>query len=79
MSDNSIYERVKKVIIGLTGLDESIVLESADIYDDLGMEELDCVELNIALEDEFNCTIPDDDFVTFRTVKDIVDFIEKHL
>ena len=79
MSENSIAERVKKIIVEHIGVDESLVHLNAKINDDLGRDELDSVELVIALEEEFNCTIPDDDFVTFHTVKDIIDFIEEHL
>ena len=79
MSDNSIAERVKKIIVEHIGVDEKIVQGYSKIQDDLGIDELDSVELVIALEEEFGCTIPDDDFVTFHTVQDIIDFIEEHL
>ena len=55
---------------------DKITLES-DIIKDLGADSLDVVELLISLEDDYGISIPEDDIVGVKTVKDIVDMIEK--
>ena len=55
---------------------EAITLES-DVVKDLGADSLDVVELLISLEDDYGISIPEDDIVNVKTVKDIVDMIEK--
>ena len=70
-------ERVKKIIVEHLGVDESKVVETASFIDDLGADSLDTVELVMAFEEEFGCSIPDDAAEKIRTVKDVVDFIDK--
>ena len=55
---------------------EKITLES-DIIKDLGADSLDVVELLISLEDDYGISIPEEDIAGVKTVKDIVDMIEK--
>ena len=76
MSD--ISERVKKIVAEHLGVDEAKVVDSASFIDDLGADSLDTVELVMACEEEFDCEIPDDAAEKILTVKDAVDFIEKH-
>ena len=54
---------------------EDIKLESS-LMDDLGADSLDAVELNMALEEAFEISIPDEAIANFKTVKDIVDYID---
>ncbi len=54
------------------------MVDSASFIDDLGADSLDTVELVMAFEEEFDCEIPDDAAEKILTVKDAVDFIEKH-
>ena len=70
-------ERVKKIIVEHLGVDESKVVETASFIDDLGADSLDTVELVMAFEEEFGCSIPDDAAEKIRTVKDVVEFIDK--
>ena len=70
-------ERVKKIIVEHLGVDEAKVVETASFIDDLGADSLDTVELVMAFEEEFGCSIPDDAAEKIRTVKDVVDFIDK--
>ena len=51
----------------------------ANLKDDLEMDSLDAVELNMALEEAFDLSIPDEDLMSFVTVKDIADYIDSHL
>jgi acyl carrier protein len=55
------------------------VQDGASFIDDLGADSLDTVELVMAFEEEFGCSIPDDAAEKIRTVKDAVDFIEKQV
>ena len=79
MNPDAILEKVKEVIIDQLGVeDESIKLDTSFI-DDLGADSLDTVELVMALEEEFNCTIEEEDAEKIATVKDAVDYIESKL
>lgn len=77
MSD--IAERVKKIVVEHLGVDETKVTESASFIDDLGADSLDTVELVMAFEEEFGVEIPDDAAEKILTVKDAIEFIEKHV
>ena len=76
MSD--IPERVKKIVVEHLGVDEGKVTESASFVDDLGADSLDTVELVMAFEEEFGCEIPDDAAEKILTVKDAIEYIQKH-
>ena len=74
---SNIAERVKKIVVEHLGVDEAKVQDNASFIDDLGADSLDTVELVMAFEEEFGCSIPDDAAEKIRTVKDAIDFIEK--
>jgi acyl carrier protein len=76
MSD--VAERVKKIVAEQLGVKEE-VSNKASFVDDLGADSLDTVELVMALEEEFECEIPDEDAEKITTVQQAVDYIEKHL
>lgn len=76
MTDTDIYERVKGVIAEQLGVDEADVKPEASFVDDLGADSLDVVELVMALEEEFNVEIPDEDAEQIGTVEEAVDYIE---
>jgi acyl carrier protein len=76
MSDKSIEERVKEIIVDQLGVSaESVTLE-AKFVEDLGADSLDTVELVMALEEEFDVEVPDDEAEKLQAVKDVVSFIE---
>ena len=77
MSD--IQERVKKIIIEQLGVKEEEVKNEASFVDDLGADSLDTVELVMALEEEFDTEIPDDDAEKITTVQQAIDYINKNL
>ena len=58
---SSIEERVKKIVIEQLGVNEDQVVTSASFVDDLGADSLDTVELVMALEEEFETEIPDEE------------------
>ena len=74
---NDIAERVKKVVGEHFGVDNSKVTDSADFVEDLGGDSIDTVELVMALQDEFDCVIPENAATGMVTVKDVVEFIKQ--
>ncbi|MBO1518797.1 acyl carrier protein [Oceanisphaera pacifica] len=72
---SNIEERVKKIIIEQLGVKEDEVKSEASFVDDLGADSLDTVELVMALEEEFDTEIPDEEAEKITTVKAAVDYI----
>ena len=66
---SSIEERVKKIVVEQLGVNEDQVVNSASFVDDLGADSLDTVELVMALEEEFETEIPDDEAESITTVQ----------
>ena len=75
---STIEERVKKVVIEQLGVSEDQVTGEASFVDDLGADSLDTVELVMALEEEFDTEIPDDQAESIAKVKDAIDYIKAH-
>ena len=71
-------ERVKKVIIEQLGVNEDQVTDNASFVDDLGADSLDTVELVMALEEEFDIEISDDEAENISTVQSAIDYINKN-
>jgi acyl carrier protein len=74
----SVEERVKQIIVEQLGVDEAEVTPTASFVDDLGADSLDTVELVMAFEEAFGIEIPDEDAEKIATVKDAIEYIEKH-
>ena len=74
MSD--ISAKVTAIIVDKLGVDENEVNAEASFTNDLGADSLDTVELIMALEEEFDAEIPDEDAEKIATVKDAVDYIQ---
>lgn len=75
--ENEVFERVKKIVINQLGVQEGQVTMEASFVDDLGTDSLDTVELIMALEDEFEIEIPDEDAEKIRSVGDTVRYIKE--
>lgn len=75
MSDKSIEERVKDIIVDQLGVSADQVTADAKFVEDLGADSLDTVELVMALEEEFDVEVPDDEAEKLQAVKDVVAFI----
>lgn len=75
---STVEERVSKIVVEQLGVKEDEVTSEASFVDDLGADSLDTVELVMALEEEFECEIPDDQAEKITTVKQAVDFINAH-
>lgn len=71
-----VQERVLKVVKEVLALETDTIDLDASITDDLAVNSLDQVTLFLALEDEFNDTIPDEELEQFKTIKNIVDYIK---
>ncbi len=74
----SVEERVKQIIVEQLGVDEAEVTPTASFVDDLGADSLDQVELVMAFEEAFGIEVPDEDAEKMTTVKDAVEYIDKH-
>ena len=71
----SIEEQVKKIIAEQLSVEESKVVPEASFVEDLGADSLDTVELVMALEEEFDTDIPDEDAQKITTVEKAIDYI----
>lgn len=74
----TVAERVKQIVAEQLGVDEDQVVSEASFMDDLGADSLDTVELVMALEEEFDIEISDEDAEKIQTVQDAVDYISEH-
>jgi len=74
----AIEEKVKQIVAEQLGVDEDQVTEDASFMDDLGADSLDTVELVMALEEEFDIEIPDEDAEKIQTVRDAVTYIKEN-
>lgn len=72
---STIEERVKKIVVDQLGVKEEEVTADASFIDDLGADSLDTVELVMALEEEFDCEIPDEEAEKITTMRMAIDYI----
>ena len=72
----NLKERAIKIVVEQLGVDESEVTETAHINDDLGADSLDQVELIMALEEEFDVEIPDEDAEKLVTIGSLLSYFE---
>jgi acyl carrier protein len=75
----NIEERVKKIIVEQLAVDASEVTHEAQFVQDLGADSLDTVELVMALEEEFDIEVPDEDAEKIQTVGQAIDYITNKL
>ncbi len=75
---SSVQERVKKLICEQLGVKEDEVQDDSSFVEDLGADSLDTVELVMALEEEFETEIPDEEAEKITTVKEAFDYILGH-
>lgn len=74
---SEIEEKVRKIICEQLDVPEEDVVLKASFVDDLGADSLDQVELIMAMEEEFDVSIPDEDAEKIATVQDAIDYIQK--
>ena len=75
---SSIEERVKKIVAEQLGVKEEEVKNEASFVEDLGADSLDTVELVMALEEEFETEIPDEEAEKITTVQQAIDYVNAH-
>ena len=74
----AVADKVKGIIVEQLGVDEEEVTPDASFVDDLGADSLDTVELVMALEEEFETEIPDEEAEKITTVQQAIDYIKAH-
>jgi acyl carrier protein len=74
----TVADKVKEIIVEQLGVDESEVTPNASFIDDLGADSLDTVELVMSFEEAFKISISEEDAEKVQTVKEAVEYLEKH-
>lgn len=74
----SVEKRVKKIVVEQLDVSEEAATNEASFVDDLGADSLDTVELVMALEEEFECEILDEDAEKITTVQQAIDYVNAH-
>nr|WP_293398267.1 acyl carrier protein [Peptoclostridium sp.] len=74
------FEKVRNIVADQLGIDEvdDIGMQTS-LIEDLEADSLDAVEIVMAIEDEFDIEVPDEDAENFKTIKQICDYIEEHM
>lgn len=75
---DNIEQRIKKIVAEQLGVKEEEIKNESSFVDDLGADSLDTVELVMALEEEFECEIPDEEAEKIATVQQAVDYVKSH-
>jgi acyl carrier protein len=70
-------DKVKEIIVSQLGVKAEDVVPGASFIDDLGADSLDTVEMIMAIEEEFDCEIPEEEAGGISTVQEVIDFVEK--
>jgi len=73
-----VLDQIKEILKDTMDIDESKITLDAKLKEDLELDSLDSVELIMSAEEEFGSEIPDEDVMNFKTVNDIVNYIEEH-
>lgn len=75
-----VFEKIKNIIIEQLGLDDDVeIAMSTSLMKDLEADSLDAVEIIMAIEDEFDVEIPDEDAEGFKNIGDIVKYVEEKM
>lgn len=74
---SEIESKVKEIIVSQLGVEADKVVPSATFVDDLGADSLDTVELIMAIEEEFDCEIPEEEAANISSVQEVIDYLEK--
>ena len=72
-----IFDKIKEIIVEQLGVDEDSITATTHLMKDLEADSLDAVEIIMAIEDEFDIEVPDEDAEKFQILGDIVKYIEE--
>lgn len=75
----SVDQRVKRIVAEQLGVNEADIKNESTFVGDLGADSLDTVELVMALEEEFECDIPDEEAEKITSVQQAIDYINTHV
>lgn len=75
----NMLEKVKEIVANQLRLVAEDIADDASLVEDLGADSLDIVDIIMAFESEFGTTVPEDDIVDLRTVRDLADYISDHV
>jgi acyl carrier protein len=79
MNASAIYKKLRVLIVETLGVDEEEVTPEASFEEDLNVDRQELVDLMVAIEEEFEVKIPDDDMANISTVGDAVEYLEDAL
>ena len=77
--EENVADAVREIITRQLRLEEDELDDDVSVMEDLGADSLDVVEMLMTIEDLFAVTVPDDDIVNLKTVRDIIEYIEAHI
>ncbi len=72
------YDKIVEILSKQLQIDKSKIKEESGIMENLGADSLDVVEISMALEQEFNVSVPDEEIVNFKTPLDIYKYLQQH-
>lgn len=72
------FDKIKEIIMETLSCDADAITMEASLMDDLGADSLDAVELSMAVEEAFDMTIDEDALANFKTVADLVNYVEEN-
>ena len=72
-----VLDKLSKIIADQLDMEQSQITRNTSLRDDLQADSLDIVEIIMAIEEEFNIQVDDDEALAFKTVGDVVEYIEK--
>ncbi len=79
MTEDKLFEAIKKIIVDQLGVEESLVNMESSFIEDLGADSLEIVDLIMAFESDFGITIPDEDAENLTTVQNAVEYLKEHV
>ena len=74
-----VYDKIKEIIAEQLGVEEDVITVDTNLMKDLEADSLDAVEIIMAIEDEYDIEVPDEDAEKFQTVTDIVKYVEDNM
>ena len=74
-----VFDKIKEIIVEQLGVEETSIATNTHLMKDLEADSLDAVEIIMAIEDEFEITVPDEDAEKFQAVGDIVKYVEERI